>query len=124
MLQEYINERYPELSHMSDQAEELYKAAGFNIASYFYGFFTWKACGDALIIGDIFTSKQWRPHRYAWSLFYDIKRLAKDLDKHVIIGLTEPNGVNQYLGVVAMKASKFKQAYESPKLVIWIRGVN
>lgn len=124
MLANYINERYPELSNISDQAEDLYKKAGFNTASYPYGFFTWMDRGDALIIGDLYTDQQYRAKGYAWTLFYDIKQLAKQLNKHVIIGLSEPHGVNQHLGVAAMTAAKFVRAYETSDIIIWIRGVN
>jgi hypothetical protein len=121
MLNAYIAERYPHYSHF-DYAK-LCQLAGLKVARYPYGLFTWSSEGDALIVHDLYTASTSRAKGYAWSLFYDIKKLARALDKTVIMGFSEHEGPMQEFGIGAMKAAGFKQAFDTPERSVWIRGV-
>lgn len=122
-LKEYISERYPAYSHLADEYAKSCQKSGVRMARYPHGFFTWKAQGDALLILDLFTNKDYRAKGYAWALFHDIKTLAKALNLNVIIGFSEHTGPNQHLGQEAMKAAGFTMAYDTLEQSIWLRGV-
>lgn len=125
MLKDYIKERY---GIESPEFSEFYTAEcqkdGTIAYTYPYGFFTAQLWGDALVVHDIYTAPEWRSKGYCWALFNDIKRLARENGKIVIIGFSEKVGLKQELGQKAMEAATFKKAYETDIATVYMRGLD
>lgn len=124
-LYNYITERYN--FDDNDMATFAYKRY-LNIEDYTmiekpYGFIIYKFEGDACIINDIYTTKEYRKTGKAWDLFKEVLELAQSKDTcNVLIGFSEKQGQGLEHGQGAMLAAGFKPVQETEDRIIYIRG--
>lgn len=123
-LKAYITERYGDLGIENPS----YKYAawlcdhGYKTYETPYGFFIAKAKGDAFIVRDLYTTKEARKKGFAWSLFYDIRQLAKQAGSNVILGFSNEGGYGQEHGRKAMEAAGFVPYAKTETTTAYIRG--
>lgn len=121
MLSAYLQERYPEVDltqwvqGLNDMGMRIYKAS--------YGFFTYKAVGDSLIIGDIYVKIKDRASGRGRELFEQILKTAREANCSLLIGFSEHGGTNQQVGRAAMKLAGFKRALELTDYTVFFRGI-
>lgn len=123
---EYLEDRYPIFEDVSLAAYDYacwLKEQGFSILDKPYGFITYKFQGDACIIFDIYTQKEFRKTKKAWQLWTEmLKHIQSNPNCHVVIGFSEHIGTNPADGVGAMLAAGFVQAYDTKEQAIYLRG--
>lgn len=124
-IEEYIAERYPE--YEPRMATYLYTThllnEGCKMLSKPFGFITYKFEGDACIIFDIYTNKEYRKTKKAWSLWAEmLEIIQQNTNCHVVIGFSEFGGTNHQDGIGAMIAAGFKKAYDLEDRTVYIRG--
>lgn len=123
MIAEYLKETYPALGISPTSYLAKCKEMGFKVYMTKHGFFTYKAQGDALLVGDLYTSQDCRKTKKAWALFDKIKQLAKLQDLKVLIGFSEETSAVKD-GIKAMEAAGFKQVqYLNTGTKVFMRGV-
>lgn len=127
MYLDYLKERYelaPEvLENLSKTFEESYAKVGFTVFPTTVGFFVYKLEGDAIIIADIYTMPKVRGTGRGWDLFQEVCKIGLKNGKRVIIGFSEKDGKNQYLGQAAMTAAGFVKAGEIDTGDVYMRYV-
>lgn len=126
---EYINDRYAEVFENAEVGAYHYiewlENNGFSVLNRAYGFITYKFEGDACIIFDIHTAKEFRKTKKAWTLWNEMLGVIQQNPKcNVIIGFSEKLGTNHADGVGAMLAAGFVKAQETKEQDIYMRGTN
>lgn len=119
---DYMAERYPEMS--AENYGLFLKKINATVHEYPYGFFIAAPKGDSLIVFDLYTTKEARKTGMAWALFYDIKRLAKRMNKSCILGFSEFGGSGKEHGKGAMTAAGFTHFLTTGTAEVFIKGVN
>lgn len=124
---EYFKERYPVLGNYQETADiyrEWLLSQNCFILDRPYGFISYKFEGDACIIYDIYTVKQFRNNKGAWKLFKEVlAKIQINPACKVIIGFSEKAGINHLNGIGAMLAAEFIKAYELKDKTVYIRGI-
>lgn len=125
-LTDYIAERYTD-ENMSYAAAMSYLNYLYNekftVLEAVYGFITYKFQGDACIINDIYTKKEYRKTKAAWRLFDMLReKTTNNPNCNVLIGFSEFGGKNHQDGKGAMKAAGFIKIGQDNIREIYMRG--
>lgn len=121
MLRSYLQERYPE-TDLTQWVQGLNRL-GMRIHKTSYGFFTYKAVGDALIVGDLYVKIKDRTTGKGRELFEQILETAREAGCSLLIGFSEHGGANQHVGRAAMKLAGFTRAMELTDSTVYFRGI-
>ena len=121
MINSYLKDRYNGTIEKKKYLSEL-KQYGFSIFMTFYGFFTYKKVGDALIVGDIYIHGKYRKTGLSRKLFDIIRARAKETGVNILIGFSEKAGVNHIDGVKSLKAVGFIPTQELKDTTVFMRG--
>lgn len=125
-LVDYIGERYTD-EDMSYATAMMYMSylqkEKFTVLEKEYGFIVYKFQGDACIINDIYTKKEYRKTKAAWKLFNNLREITmKNPNCNVLIGFSELEGKNQQDGKGAMKAAGFIKVGQEQHREVYMRG--
>lgn len=125
-LYNYICERYN--FDNNEKATFLYKEylnkEHFTILSKDYGFIIYKFEGDACIINDLYTTKEYRKTGKAWDLFKELMYIVNQNEKcKVLIGFSEHDGQNHANGQGAMLSAGFKPVQYLKDKIVFMRGI-
>lgn len=124
-IKHYIEDRYPQYN--AELLEPIYIeylfVNGYKMLRNSYGFLIYKFEGDACIIRDIYTDRQHRKTKKAWTLWLEVLQIIQNnpLCK-VIIGFSEKDGIDQQNGVGAMLAAGFVKSQELADRTVYMRG--
>lgn len=124
---EYVEDRYKSAVESPELAAYEYviwlKDNGFKMLDRAYGFITYKFEGDACIIHDIYTTREFRKSKYAWALWQQmLETIQAKPECKVVIGFSENIGENHKDGIGAMLAAGFVEAYKTKEQTIYMRG--
>jgi L-amino acid N-acyltransferase YncA len=130
MYEAYINERYTEkdmkpfsIKEVAKNFEKLMEVNGRKILSLLTGFVTYEFCGDAVLIYDIYIKPEYRGTKQARKIHDVLIETARNIGKRVAIAIAEHDGINQQLGLTAIKAGGWLPSYQLEKATIFVKGI-
>jgi GNAT superfamily N-acetyltransferase len=121
-VQQYLNELYGDRYKADDYLTKL-RERGIIVADVPYGFVSYELRGDALIIYDMYVNKLARKQKKAWQLFNQMKDLAQENGKTLLITFSDKANAKPSDGLGSINAAGFKKAFETKNLRVFMRGL-